>query len=70
MQPRGQLWFELQRVCQDFRDYCGLEDGEALRTLVGVLRNLLAEAEEELEQLTPGADPGGPGPETPPVGPT
>jgi hypothetical protein len=69
MQPRGQLWFELQRVCQDFRDYCGLGEKESLQTLVAVLRNLLAEQEEELERLTPGADPGATGLENP-VGPT
>jgi hypothetical protein len=67
MRPRGQLWFELQRVCQDFRDYCGLEEEEALQTLVGVLRNLLAEQEAELDRLTSGADTG---PETPPARPT
>jgi hypothetical protein len=56
MQPRGQLWFELQRVCQDFRDFSGLPEREALEVLVGVLRNLLAEEEDELQRLTsPGA---------------
>jgi hypothetical protein len=25
MQPRGQLWFALQDVCQSFRDYSGLD---------------------------------------------
>jgi hypothetical protein len=53
MQPRGQLWFELQRVCQDFRDYSGLEAKEAAQVLVTVLRNLLAEQEAELNKLTP-----------------
>ena len=51
MQPRGQLWFELQRVCQDFRDFSGLGATEALQVLVTVLRNLLAEQEEELAKL-------------------
>src|SRR4051812_45006127 len=37
MQPRGQLWFELQRVCQDFRDFSGLGEREALQVLVAVL---------------------------------
>ena len=53
MQPRGQLWFELQRVCKDFRDYSGLPEKDALQTLVVVLRNLLAEQEEELAKLSP-----------------
>ena len=52
MEPRGQLWFELQRVCQDFRDFSGLEPRKAREILVIVLRNLLAEQEEELAQLT------------------
>ena len=43
MQPRGQLWFELERVCQDFRDYSGLSEREASDTLVAVLENLLEE---------------------------
>jgi hypothetical protein len=51
MQPRGQLWFELQRICQDFRAYSGLSDREALEVLVPVLRNLLAETEGELRNL-------------------
>ena len=53
MQPRGQLWFELQRVCQDFRDFSGLPPKEAGQVLVAVLRNLLAEQEAELARLTP-----------------
>jgi hypothetical protein len=52
MQPRGQLWFELQRVCQDFRAYSGLVEKEALEVLVIVLGNLLGEQKEELEKLT------------------
>jgi hypothetical protein len=51
MQPRGQLWFELQRVCQDFRDFSGLGPKEALGVLVTVLRNLLAEQEGELAKV-------------------
>ena len=51
MQPRGQLWFELQRVCQDFRDFSGLGEKESLEVLVTVLRNLLAEQEDELKKL-------------------
>ena len=51
MQPRGQLWFALERTCQDFRDYSGLEPKEALQTLIIVLRNMLAEQEAELQRL-------------------
>jgi hypothetical protein len=51
MQPRGQLWFELQRICQDFRAYSGLTDKEAVEVLVVVLNNLLGEQQEELEKL-------------------
>jgi hypothetical protein len=51
MQPRGQLWFELQRICQDFRAYSGLADKEAVEVLVVVLNNLLGEQQEELEKL-------------------
>jgi hypothetical protein len=43
MEPRGQLWFELQRVVQDFREFSGLAPKEALGVLVAVLRNLLAD---------------------------
>ena len=52
MEPRGQLWFELQRVVQDFREFSGLPPKEALGVLVAVLRNLLADQEEELAKLT------------------
>ena len=52
MQPRGQLWFELQRVCNDFRDFSGLEPKESIQVLVTVLRNLLGEQEAELAKLT------------------
>ena len=52
MQPRGQLWFELQRVCQDFRSFSGLSKKEALQTLVVVLRNLLGEQEDDLNKLS------------------
>ena len=62
MQPRGQLWFELQRVCQDFRDFSGLEPVEAGQVLVAVLRNLLAEQEAELEQARAVQPPGPPSP--------
>lgn len=52
MEPRGQLWFELERVCRDFRDCSGLEAEDALKVLVVVLRNMLAEQEVELVKLT------------------
>jgi hypothetical protein len=52
MQPRGQLWFELQRVCNDFRSFSGLEPKEATQVLVTVLRNLLGEQEMELAKAT------------------
>ncbi len=69
MQPRGQLWFELQRVCQDFRDFSGLEPKEAGQILVVVLRNLLAEQEDHLAKLTPpAAGAAGGGKETLPEG--
>ena len=60
MQPRGQLWFALERVCKDFRDFSGLSDKEALEVLVVVLTNMLAEQKAELEKLQP--PPGGPAP--------
>jgi len=67
MQPRGQLWFELQRVCQDFREFSGLSPKEALGVMLPVLRNLLADTEEELAKLTvpeptPHGEPGAAGP--------
>jgi hypothetical protein len=58
MQPRGQLWFELQRVCDDFKEFSGLDRKAAAQTLVAVLRNLLADTEEELAKLAE-AGPGG-----------
>jgi hypothetical protein len=51
MQPRGQLWFELQRICQDFRAYSGLPEKEAAEVLVVVLTNLLGEQQDELQKL-------------------
>jgi hypothetical protein len=51
MQPRGQLWFALQRICDDFRDFSGLSEQEATRTLVQVLRNLLADQETALARI-------------------
>ncbi len=57
MQPRGQLWFALQRICDDFRAYSGLPEKEAMQTLVIVLRNLLAEQETALQALDKDAPP-------------
>jgi hypothetical protein len=54
MQPRGQLWFELEKMCRDFREYSGLEQKEALQVLVVVLTNMLAEQKAHLEKLTSG----------------
>jgi hypothetical protein len=56
MQPRGQLWFALQRVCDDFRDFSGLTEKEAIQTLVLVLRNLLDEQETALARLSAGGE--------------
>lgn len=52
MQPRGQLWFELEKVCKDFREFSGLEPKESLNILVVVLTNMLAEQKAELAKLT------------------
>ncbi len=51
MQPRGQLWFQLEQVCQDFKDFSGLSEKEALEVLVAVLTNMLAQQQSELERL-------------------
>ena len=51
MQPRGQLWFALEKVCKDFRDFSGLSDQESLQTLVVVLTNMLADQQAELARL-------------------
>jgi hypothetical protein len=51
MQPRGQLWFELEKVCRDFRAYSGLAEKDALETLVIVLGNMRAEQQADLERL-------------------
>jgi hypothetical protein len=53
MQPRGQLWFALEKVCKDFRDFSGLNDRDALQTLVVVLTNMLAEQMADLAKLGP-----------------
>ena len=52
MQPRGQLWFELAKVCRDFRAYSSLAEKDALEILVVVLGNMLAEQQADLERLT------------------
>jgi len=51
MQPRGQLWFALEAICKDFRQYSGLPEKEALKTLVIVLTNMLAEQSADLEAM-------------------
>jgi hypothetical protein len=52
MEPRGQLWFALKNVCDDFRNCSGLAEKEALQILVIVLTNMLAEQKADLERLT------------------
>jgi hypothetical protein len=52
MQPRGQLWFELEKMCREFRLYCGLPEKEALEIVVVVLTNMLTEQKAELAKLT------------------
>ncbi len=51
MQPRGQLWFQLEATCRDFKDFSGLPEREALEILVIVLGNMLGEQKAALEQL-------------------
>lgn len=51
MQPRGQLWFALEAICTDFKNYSGLPPKEALKILVTVLTNMLAEQTADLERL-------------------
>ena len=51
MQPRGQLWFQLEQVCDDFKDFSGLPEKEALETLIAVLTNMLARQQAELDRL-------------------
>jgi hypothetical protein len=52
MQPRGQLWFALEGPCQDFRNFSGLGEKEALEVLIVVLTNMLAEQKLALEKLS------------------
>jgi hypothetical protein len=51
MQPRGQLWFALEGICKDFRNYSGLGEKESLDVLIVVLTNMLAEQKTALEAL-------------------
>jgi hypothetical protein len=51
MQPRGQLWFQLEQVCDDFKDFSGLPEREAVETLIAVLTNMLAQQQAELDRL-------------------
>jgi hypothetical protein len=51
MQPRGQLWFQLEQMCKDFREFSGLPEKEALEILTIVLGNMLAEQKAALERL-------------------
>jgi hypothetical protein len=52
MHPRGQLWFALEGICQDFRSYSGLGEKDSLEVLIFVLTNMLAEQKTQLETLT------------------
>jgi hypothetical protein len=52
MQPRGQLWFALEAICKDFRNFSGLSEKESLEILVIVLTNMLAEQKADLARLT------------------
>jgi hypothetical protein len=52
MQPRGQLWFALEGICKDFRNFSGLGEKESLEVLIVVLTNMLAEQKTALEKLT------------------
>ena len=51
MRPRGQLWFQLEQVCDDFKDFSGLPEREAVETLIAVLTNMLAQQQAELDRL-------------------
>ena len=51
MQPRGQLWFELEKICRDFVAFSGLSEKEALQILVTVLTNMLADQKTALARL-------------------
>ena len=52
MQPRGQLWFALEGICNDFRNFSGLSEKESLEVLIVVLTNMLAEQKADLEKLS------------------
>ena len=52
MQPRGQLWFALEGICNDFRSYSGLGDKESLEVLIVVFTNMLTEQKTALEKLS------------------
>ena len=51
MQPRGQLWFALEALCRDFQTCSGLPEQDALKILVIVLTNMLADKKGELDKL-------------------
>ena len=50
MQPRGQLWFALEGICNDFRSYSSLGEKESLEVLIVVFTNMLAEQKADLEK--------------------
>jgi hypothetical protein len=53
MNPRGQLWFEVEKICRDFKDYSGLKQKEALEVLIAVLGKMLEKQKAALEKLMP-----------------
>jgi hypothetical protein len=58
MEPRGQLWFQLEQVCDDFKEFSGLSKKEALEVLVTVFTNMLAEQQAELDRVAVEGQPG------------
>jgi hypothetical protein len=58
MEPRGQLWFQLEQVCDDFKEFSGLPPREALEVLVAVLTNMLAKQQAELDREAVGGQAG------------
>ncbi len=57
MQPRGQLWFALEGICQDFRSFSGLGEKESLDVLIVVLTNMLDEQKAALAKVQPPSPP-------------
>jgi hypothetical protein len=51
-QLRGQLWFQLEQMCNDFKVFSGLPEKRALEVLVAVLSNMRTQQQGELDRLT------------------